>query len=124
MDATLYMAKLMIGSSASFTGMIIPMSEGDKEGKLIISYQDNSNQEVVEEYPFSVNVTDMDEWGFPEDGMFPDDRFPFDDGGGEPAYLRFLKANWIAVSLGVIVLIQFIAIIRIKRKAKEDFFDE
>ena len=125
MDATMYMAKLLIGATSAYTGMLIPMEEGEKEGKLVITYLDNNNQEIEEEYPFIVNVTQMDDmWGdggdfFPPDmGMFPQDM---DD---RPAILRILLANWLPISLGVVILILLIYIIRMKKKAKEDFFDE
>ena len=125
MDASLYMAKLMIGSTSSYTGMLIAYGEGEKEGKLIVSYLDNSNQEVAEEYPFTVNVMPMEDMGdfrdpgmyFPEGGYIPEE-------GGDNVFLRILKANWISILLGVVIIILFIYIIRIKKKAKEEFFDE
>ena len=123
MDATFYMPKLLIGATTSYTGMLIPTSEGDKEGKLIISYTDNNNQEVEDIREFTVNVTAMDDMGFPDNGMIgPDGGMAPEE--NEAAYLRFIKSRWIELTLGVIIIIQFIAIIRIKKKAKEDFFDE
>jgi hypothetical protein len=125
MDATMYIARLMIGSNNSYTGMLIPTSEGEKEGKLIISYLDNNNQEILEEHPFSVSVTGMEDIGFPGGDMFgPEMGMPPEDAAGYVAYLRFLKDHWIELGLGIIALIQLIVIIRIRKKAKEEFFDE
>ena len=125
MDASLYMAKMMIGATTSYTGMLIASTEGEKEGKLIISYLDNSNQEVVDEYPFMVSVMPMDDFGdfgdpgmmFPEGGFTPPEE-------GESTIIRILKGNWLAILLGLIIIILLIYIVRIKKKAKEEFFDD
>ena len=125
MDATFYMPKLMIGAITSYNGMLIPTSEGDKEGKLIVSYSDINNTTVTEEFPFTVNVSAMEDMGFPGDDMYRPDggMFP-EDGGGEAFYIRFIKTRWIELGLGLLVLIQFIIILRMRKKAREEFFDE
>ena len=125
MDASLYMAKLMIGSSTSYTGMLIAAEEGEREGKLIVSYLDNSNQEVIDEYPFTVSVMPMDDFGdFKDPGMFFPEGGYTPEEGGDNAIMRILKGNWISILLGVIIIIMLIYIVRIKKKAKEEFFDE
>ena len=124
MDASTYMAKLMIGVTTSYTGMLTANEEGEAEGKLIVSYLDNNNLEVVEEYPFTLNVTQMEEPAFPEGGMmYPDGMYPSDI-SDEPVVIRLLKAYWLPGVLGLVILIQFIYIIRIKKKAKEEFFED
>ncbi|MEL7624855.1 MAG: hypothetical protein AAGU12_14915 [Clostridiales bacterium] len=123
MDATVYLAKLSIGSTNSYTGMLIASEEGEKEGKLIVSYLDNNNQEVVEEYPFAVMVTAMEDMGPMDPDMFPPggEGMPEDEGN---AVVNFLKNNWFSVVLALAVAGQLIYIVRIKKKAKEEFFDE
>jgi len=126
MDASLYRANLGIGSTISYTGMLIAMEEGEREGKLIVSFMDGNNQEVEEEYPFTLSVTPMEDWG---DGKFPDDGFFPPDGGWPPEesgnpVLRLLREYWIYGSLGLVILLLLIYIVRIKKKAKEAFFDE
>ena len=124
MDATMYMPKLMIGATTSYTGMLIPMEEGEVDGVLIVSYLDNSNQEVEEEHPFTVSVMSFMDSGFP-DGMFPPDdgRFPeeFDD---ESAIMRLVRDYWLTGAFSLVVIVQFIYIIRVKKKARDMFFDE
>ena len=124
MDASLYMAKLMIGATTSYTGMLIAQEEGDKEGTLIISYLDNNNQEIVEEHPFTVSVSPMEDPAFPDGGAFPPDggMTPPDEGGNP--VVRFLTKNWLSILYGSIILIQSIVILRLRKKAKEAFFDE
>ena len=124
MDASLYMAKLMIGQMTTYTGMVVPMDEGDKEGRLIVSYLDNNNQEVEEEYPFTLSVMQFEDFGrFPDEGMFPPEGMypPMEEGN---PVLLFLRGNWLPLLLGLAIFIQFIYIVRVKKKAKEAFFDE
>ncbi|MCL2122067.1 MAG: hypothetical protein FWH28_07450, partial [Clostridiales bacterium] len=124
MDASMYMAKLMIGVTTSYTGMLTAYEEGEVEGKLIVSYLDNNNLEVEDEYPFTLNVSQMEELEFPEGGMmFPEGMYP-SDLSDEPVVIRLLKAYWLPGALGLVILIQFIYIIRIKKKAKEEFFED
>lgn len=124
MDATMYMAKLLMGATTSYTGMLIANEEGEKEGKLIISYLDNNNQEVKDEYPFTVTVAQTEDSKFPDGMMPPDGGMAPMDGGDEPMLIHLLKTYWLPAILGLLILIQFIYIIRIKKKAKEAFFDE
>ncbi|MCL1849715.1 MAG: hypothetical protein FWF83_08650, partial [Clostridiales bacterium] len=126
MDATMYMAKLMIGNTSSYTGILIPMEAGEREGVLVISYLDNNNQEVEEEYPFTVSVTEMEDMFGDKDGEFfpPDFGMPPPGMDDSPIYMRILKENWLTIVLGLIILLMLIYIVRLKKKAKEDFFDD
>jgi len=125
MDATLYRATLGIGSTSSYTGMIIAAQEGEAEGKLLVSYIDGNNQEIVEEYPFTLSVAPPEDIGGfgPDDGRFPPDGKipPVQEGN---LILRIIQSNWSYMLLIALVLGQFIYILRLKKKAKEDFFDE
>lgn len=128
-DASMYLAKLAIGATNSYAGMIIPQEEGTLEGKLIFSYTDNNNQVVTREHPFTMNVgpaMDMN----PDGGMIgPDgkplgpDGMPMDDGSGS-GLGGFFKQHWLSIVLIAGLLGEAIYIIRIKKKAKEEFFDE
>ena len=126
MDSTLYRANLGIGMTISYTGMLIAAEEGEAEGRLIVSYIDGNNQEVDEEFPFTVNIMPMEDWGdgrFPEDGMFPPDTGWMPEEPGNPV-LRFMQQNWLPLALGVLIFLLLIYIVRLKKKAKEAFFDE
>jgi hypothetical protein len=123
-DARLYMARFGIGSMNSYTGILIASEEGEREGTLFISYMDNNNQEVVDEYPFTVIVEPGFDMGVdrPWPGEFPPDMgMPADEGN---SVLRLLRVNWVPALLIAAVIFQMIYIIRLKRKAKEEFFDE
>jgi hypothetical protein len=124
MDASMYLAKFSIGSTNSYTGMLIAKAEGEVEGKLVVSYLDNNNQDVVDEYPFTVRVTPMDDMGFnPDPGMmFPDGGTPPNGGGN--GIVGILTNNWLTISLGLVIFILLIYIVRIKKKAKEEFFED
>ena len=127
MDATLYRAALSMGATISYTGMLTAMEEGEAEGKLIVSYIDGNNQEVAEEYPFTVGVTPMEDFGeggFPEEGMFPPDGWMMSSEADSNPAIRFVKEQWLPILLGLVILLLFIYIVRIKKKAKEAFFDE
>lgn len=127
-DASMYLAKLAIGATNSYAGMIIPQEEGTIEGKLIFSYTDNNNQTVTDEHPFSMNVMAMTEPEMGEGGMVgPDGEILGPDGkpiGGSIGLLDRAKQNWLPIVLGLAILGEAGYILRIKRKAKEEFFDE
>ncbi|MEA4892259.1 MAG: hypothetical protein VB085_06825 [Peptococcaceae bacterium] len=125
MDASSYQAKLTIGTTNSYAGMIVPSEEGTKEGKLVVSYTDNNNETVTQEFPFTVEVTQMEEVdpgiidGNDPNGMDPG----MADGQGSGAG-AFLKAHWLTIGLVLVVAGMFIYIVRLKKKSKEEFFDE
>jgi len=126
-DASMYLAKLSIGSTNSYAGMIIPQQEGTLEGKLVFAYTDNSNQRVTQEHPFSIEVTAMEDPGmggeFPgPDGPLGPDGLPLDGGGS--GFGNFLKNNWLTLVLAAAVAGELVYIVRVKKKAKEEFFDE
>ena len=127
MDASSYTAKLTIGATNSYAGMIVPTEEGTKEGKLIVSYTDNNNETVTQEFPFSVEVTQLEEvdpgMGGMDPGMGGMDPGMM-EGEGDGKIKTFLKENWLTLVLAVAVIGMIIYIVRLKKKAKEEFFDE
>jgi hypothetical protein len=127
-DASMYLAKLAIGATNSYAGMIIPQEEGTIEGKLIFSYTDNNNQTVTDEHPFTMNVMAMTEPDMGGGGMAgPDGEILGPDGkpiGGSIGLLDRAKQHWLPIVLGLAILGEAGYILRIKRKAKEEFFDE
>jgi hypothetical protein len=120
-DAIYYVGRLDIGASDSYSGMIVPKEEGVLTGTLVFSYMDNNNQPVRQEYPFEVNVREVQPVdmgginGMPGDGM---DMAP-----GNPV-LGFLKGHWLELAVGVVALAELIYILRTRKKAREEFFNE
>lgn len=55
-NASYFLASFEIGQSEFFQAYIIPEAEGLLEGKVVFRYMDNTNQEVVEEWPFQIDV--------------------------------------------------------------------
>lgn len=129
-DASMYLAKLAIGATNSYAGMIIPQEEGTIEGKLIFTYTDNNNQVIQTDHPFTMNVTAMVDPGFNEGGGMGPDGMPLGpDGlpmaeGASGGFGGFLKKYWLSVLLILGLIGEGIYIVRIKKKAKEEFFDE
>ncbi|NLZ92568.1 MAG: hypothetical protein GX922_00920 [Firmicutes bacterium] len=59
-NASYFLASFEIGQSEFYQAYITPQQEGELTGKVIFTYTDNSNQEVVTEYPFELNVQQME----------------------------------------------------------------
>lgn len=72
-NASYFLASLEIGQSDFFQAYIIPEAEGLLEGTVVFRYLDNTNQEVVEEWPFQIDVIMMGMPERPEDFM-PEDQ--------------------------------------------------
>ncbi|MDR1192645.1 MAG: hypothetical protein LBK98_00505 [Peptococcaceae bacterium] len=120
-DASAYQAKLAMGGMNSYTGMLIPLEEGQREGILLVSYTDNNNETVAHEYPFTVEVTPAEDMG----AMLPEGPTPPEEPTGlANRALAFVKEQWVLLLLALVVVLQTIYIIRVKKKAKEEFFDE
>jgi LPXTG-motif cell wall-anchored protein len=54
--------------------------------------------------------------------MFPGGMEP--SGGEGNLFVRIVKNNWLPMLLGLVVIVLFVYIVRLKKKAKEEFFDE
>jgi hypothetical protein len=122
MDAIYYVGKLEIGASDSYSGMIVPKQEGVLSGILVFSYTDNNNQSVRQEFPFEMNVQQAQavDMNMPE-GMPGGDGM--DGGLGNPA-LAFLRTYWLALAIAAVALGELIYILRARKKAREEFFNE
>ncbi|NLZ38888.1 MAG: hypothetical protein GX893_04690 [Firmicutes bacterium] len=74
-NASYFLANFEIGQSEFYQAYIIPQQEGTLTGKVVFTYSDSSSQEVVTEYPFEVNVQQMEvkDPGLPEDPRRPED---------------------------------------------------
>jgi hypothetical protein len=120
--AIYYVGKLDIGASDSYAGTIVPREEGLLTGVLVFSYTDNNNQPVRQEYPFEMDVRQAQ----PVDvGM--GDGMPGGDGAdvdsGNP-FLSFLKKYGPVLIIGLVAAAELVYILRTKKKAREEFFNE
>jgi hypothetical protein len=114
-NASYFLASFEIGQSDYFQGFIIPQEIGLLEGKVVFKYTDNTNQDVVVEWPFQMDVQEM---GMP--GPYPPDPFPPDyppDSGRS-----FL--TWLIPLVVLGVILGVILIWRRKKKHGELFNEE
>ena len=80
-------------------------------GSVAMSYIDADNQEVSMEIPFSIEIGPAIDYGDMTEPMEP---IP------EPGLLEKLKQHWLPIVLGIVIVVQAIILIRIKRKAKAE----
>lgn len=105
-----YLGVFNAGESNEYTATIIPEQEGTLSGTIQVSYIDADNQDVLMEIPFSSTIGAAIE--YPTDVPME----PME----EPGLLDKLKQHWLPMLLGVVILIQAIVLIRIRRKAKAE----
>ncbi len=124
-------------SSASYDGSFIPNEVGSQEGKIIIEYDDDTGEHMVEEKPFTINVIDappMPEGGGME--MYPgmEGKPGFDMGrggnqmgmpgqGGLSSIQAYARNPYVWVG-GVITLLGIIFGYKKFKKRKSVSFDE
>ncbi len=106
-----YLGTFNAGESNEYTATIIPEVEGTLSGVVQMSYIDADNQSVSMEIPFSSEIGAAIDYSQMEVPMEP---MP------EPGLLDKLKQYWLPIVLGVVILVQAIVLIRIKRKAKAE----
>ena len=108
-----YVGKFDVGSTDTFSGTFVPDTVGELNGSIVLSYVTADNEEVINEYPFTVNVTEMI---MPEpDLMDPSMMQPV-----EPSFAEKVKTHIKDIVLvGVIVVLAGV-IIRDRRKKKKD----
>ena len=108
-----YVGKFDVGSTDTFSGTFVPDTVGELNGSIVLSYVTADNEEVINEYPFTVNVTEMI---MPEtDPMDPSMMQPV-----EPSFAEKVKTHIKDIVLvGVIVVLAGV-IIRDRRKKKKD----
>lgn len=105
-----YLGTFNAGESNEYTATIIPETEGTMAGTIQMSYIDADNQAVSMEIPFSAEIGEAISY----DDNLPMEPIP------EPGLLDKLKQHWVVILLGVVIVIQTIVLIRIKRKAKAE----
>lgn len=116
-NALYYVGNLETGLSDYYQGRVIPNEEGPLEGKVVYTYLDAGNEEVRIEKDFEINVTPMMEME-PMPGDM-DGEFP-----GGPGFEEPKKTNWLLILLGLVILVQGLAIFKMKRKkSEEDFYE-
>lgn len=106
-----YLGTFNAGESNEYSATIIPETEGVLSGSIQMSYIDADNQNVSMEIPFSCEIGEAISY---EPIDFPTEPV------AEPGLLDKLKQHWLPILLGVIILLQAIVLIRIKRKAKAE----
>ena len=108
-----YVGKFDVGATDTFSGTFVPDTVGELNGSIVLSYVTADNEEVINEYPFTVNVTEMI---MPEqDPMDPSMMQPV-----EPSFAEKVKTHIKDIVLvGVIVVLAGV-IIRDRRKKKKD----
>ncbi len=113
-NASYFLATFEIGQSDFYQAYIIPEAEGLLEGKVTFRYLDYTNQEVVEEYPFSIEVMA----GLLEPGL-PEEPLPENPPSSIPRFLYIL---------GPVLLLALVAagiVLWRRRKAKQgEIFNE
>ncbi|HZK23984.1 MAG TPA: CARDB domain-containing protein [Oscillospiraceae bacterium] len=99
-NASFFLASFEIGQSEFYQAYITPQTEGPLEGKVIFTYNDNSNQEVMTEWPFSLEVQQM---AMPGTGK-PEEPLPMDTATKGPSYVTILVTLLLlAVLVGVVL---------------------
>ena len=84
--------------------------EGTLSGTIQMSYIDADNQNVSMQIPFSSEIGPAIDYSSMEEPM----PMP------EPTLLDKLKQHWLPILLSIVILIQLVVFIRMKRKAKAD----
>ena len=106
-----YLGTFNASESNEYSATIIPEEEGVLSGSVAMSYIDADNQEVSMEIPFSIEIGPAIDYGDMTEPMEP---IP------EPGLLDKLKQHWLPIVLGIVLVVQAIILIRIKRKAKAE----
>lgn len=105
-----YLGTFNAGESNEYTATIIPEEEGTLSGTIQMSYIDADNQTVSMEIPLNSEIGPAIDYG----DNLPVEPMP------EPGLLDKLKQHWVPILLGVVIIVQAIVLIRIKRKAKAE----
>ncbi|HHV71873.1 MAG TPA: hypothetical protein GXX38_04580 [Clostridia bacterium] len=118
-----YVGNLDIGASDYFQAMIFPEQEGVLKGNLVFTYVDNNNKDVRIEYPFEIEVQQMDPAMLGPGDMGPDSPGSI-NGGGRKALSGSMQ-QIVLWGLLAVVVIETIILIKKKKKEKSgEFFDE
>ena len=128
-NGTYYVGNLDIGFNDFFQGAVIPTQEGTLEGKIVFSYIDNNNKDVRVEEPFTIEVQNA-----PTGPAGPDGEMMKPGEMGRPmpgkqvsggGFFASVKKNWLSGLLGLMILVEGVYIIRLRKKRNsEEFFNE
>ena len=113
-QSSTYIGDFEAGSSDYYEGIFYPNTVGESQGKLIISYENDTGESVEKVTDFTINVSEMD-YGMME-SEFPEDEVIEEE--GMPAWIKIA----IGVGIGIAVVAVLIVIIRkivIKRRERE-----
>ncbi|MBT9148053.1 MAG: hypothetical protein DDT32_01822 [Syntrophomonadaceae bacterium] len=113
-NATYFIPRLDIGVSDFFQGMIIPASEGDLSGNLVITFLDSRHQEVRIDHPFTMEVQAMQELPM----EIPEAEPPI--AGGFPAIFRIV----LGIGGSAFLLVSLFLLKRKMAKRRQAFFEE
>jgi hypothetical protein len=106
-----YLGTFNAGESNEYSASIIPEEEGTLSGSIQMSYIDADNQNAMLEIPFSCEIGPMIEYEPTDMPMEPIE---------EPGLLDKLRANWLPIVLGLVIVAQGIILFRMKKKAKAE----
>lgn len=109
-----YIGNFDVGATDTFSGSFIPDTVGELSGNIVLSYTTTDNEDVVMEYPFTVNVEEM---VIPDIDPNDPGMEPNDDGNN---FLDTLKGHIKDIIFIVIIAVLAGIIIRDKRKKKAD----
>ena len=109
-----YIGNFDVGATDTFSGSFVPEEVGELSGNIVLSYTTTDNEDVVMEYPFTVNVSEMI-----TPDIDPNDpgMEPMDDGNN---FLDTLKGHIKDIIFIAIIAVLAGIIIRDKRKKKAD----
>jgi len=123
-QSTVFFGNLNPGAMDFYDNVLTPMGEGLVEGAIVISFEDDTGQQIEERREFSVEVAPMPVW---DDDMMGVDRFPMDDMVWDDRLGMFVPANqglgtlaMIGIALGGIAVVGAAAFVglRIRKKKK------
>ena len=106
-----YLGTFNAGESNEYSASIIPEEEGTLSGSIQMSYIDADNQNAMLEIPFSCEIGPMIEYEPTDMPMEPIE---------EPGLLDKLRANWLPIVLGLVIVAQGVILFRMKKKAKAE----
>lgn len=109
-----YIGNFDVGATDTFSGSFVPEEVGELSGNIVLSYTTTDNEDVVMEYPFTVNVSEMI---VPDIDPNDPGMEPMDDGNN---FLDTLKGHIKDIIFIAIIAVLAGIIIRDKRKKKAD----